>query len=149
MRAPSFLCTRWKRTSFCSVALYSLTGIVTIPKLIAPRQIDRMPVGPPGTILAKDTDQPRLPHPPRALRLPTGLRPACDDARDGPLHAAGDAAARRFRAGRPVARPRDARRSLGCVWRAPPDDGRADARRRPEGAAARRERPRPYGAGRG
>ncbi len=29
--------------SFCSVAVYSFTGIVTIPKLMAPFQIGRMP----------------------------------------------------------------------------------------------------------
>jgi hypothetical protein len=36
------LCSSLKRTSFCSVAEYSLTGMVTIPKLIAPFQIGRI-----------------------------------------------------------------------------------------------------------
>jgi hypothetical protein len=31
-----------RRTSFCSVAVYSFTGMVTIPKLIAPFQIARI-----------------------------------------------------------------------------------------------------------
>src|SRR3990172_9280873 len=41
MRTPSFLCSRLKETSFSSVAEYSLIGMETIPKLIAPFQIDR------------------------------------------------------------------------------------------------------------
>jgi hypothetical protein len=40
MRLPSDRRTWWKDTSFCSVALYSFTGIVTSPKLMAPFQID-------------------------------------------------------------------------------------------------------------
>src|SRR3954453_19942965 len=40
MRLPSLRRTWWNETSFCSVALYSFTGIVTSPKLMAPFQID-------------------------------------------------------------------------------------------------------------
>src|SRR5438045_1533775 len=41
MRAPVLLESWWKRTVFGDVALYSLTGTLTNPKLIAPDQIAR------------------------------------------------------------------------------------------------------------
>src|SRR5215213_2568754 len=41
MRTPSFACSWWKRTVFGDVALYSLIGTLTSPKLIAPLQIAR------------------------------------------------------------------------------------------------------------
>ena len=40
MRLPSERRTWWKLTSLASVALYSFTGIVTSPKLMAPFQMD-------------------------------------------------------------------------------------------------------------
>src|ERR1022692_3155652 len=41
MRAPVLLESWWKRTVLGEVALYSLTGTLTSPKLIAPDQIAR------------------------------------------------------------------------------------------------------------
>src|SRR6201985_2578725 len=41
MRAPVFPDSWWKRTDLGEVALYSLTGTLTSPKLIAPDQIAR------------------------------------------------------------------------------------------------------------
>src|ERR1700759_5649470 len=41
MRAPVFPESWWKRTVLGEVALYSLTGTLTSPKLIAPDQIAR------------------------------------------------------------------------------------------------------------
>ena len=41
MRAPVLADSWWKRTVFGEVALYSLTGTLTSPKLIAPLQIAR------------------------------------------------------------------------------------------------------------
>ena len=41
MRAPSLRCTSRKRTVLDSIAVYSLTGTVTRPKLIVPFQIER------------------------------------------------------------------------------------------------------------
>src|SRR5205809_7845147 len=41
MRTPLFPDSWWKRTALRSSALYSLTGTVTIPKLIAPVHIAR------------------------------------------------------------------------------------------------------------
>ena len=41
IRAPVLLESWWKRTVFGEVALYSLTGTLTSPKLIAPDQIAR------------------------------------------------------------------------------------------------------------
>src|SRR5690242_21939150 len=41
MRAPVLLESWWKRTDLGEVALYSLTGTLTSPKLIAPDQIAR------------------------------------------------------------------------------------------------------------
>jgi hypothetical protein len=40
-RAPQSLCSRWKRTSWDSVAEWRRTGIETIPKEIVPLQIAR------------------------------------------------------------------------------------------------------------
>ena len=41
MRAPVSRESWWKRTDFGEVALYSFTGTLTSPKLIAPDQIAR------------------------------------------------------------------------------------------------------------
>src|SRR2546423_7725963 len=40
MRTPSDSCSWWKRTDFLETALYSFTGTLTRPKLIAPVHID-------------------------------------------------------------------------------------------------------------
>ena len=42
IRPPSWACTWWNRTSFSSVAEYTLTGTFTSPNATEPFQIDRM-----------------------------------------------------------------------------------------------------------
>src|SRR6476469_3064599 len=99
MRLPSLRRTWWKETSFCSVALYSFTGIVTSPKLMAPFQIDLTvypyPLGPQTITLRGRPEQVHTPAPagrprvwPRrafrrkggsALRLQLGLQPRRPD----------------------------------------------------------------------
>src|SRR5690349_13891075 len=51
-RTPSFLWSRWKRTSCDSVAVYRPTGMLTIPKEIVPRQMARGTLAVPSAALA-------------------------------------------------------------------------------------------------